>query len=119
MDKNINNNGQWKVRVDEFRGYVRGRIEGLTKISEEQKDAMVEVKKYLGELKEAFVERPQNCPINDDVEKLGRKIDSVEKFVFGQKAIQKFKIAFWGIFSGIIGTILALLTYVLLVAKNS
>lgn len=115
----MENNGQWKVKVDVFRGYVKGKIEDISKMNGEQKNDIADIKKYLGELKNAFIVRPQNCPINTDVKDLDKKIDSVEKYVFGQRAVQKFKMAFWGMFSGLLGTIVALLTYVLLIAKNT
>jgi len=115
----MENNGNWKVKVDEFRGYVRGKIEDLAKMNEVQNKDMKEMKTVLGELKEAFITRPQDCPISKNVKKLDKKIDSVEEFVSNQKAVKKYKVAFWGIFSGIIGTIITLLTYVLLIAKTS
>ena len=70
MDKkNCNSNNHWKVSVAEFRGYMRGTLEGIEKVIKEQKKDMRIVK-------------------NDIVK--------IKEFIAGRKAVQNFRSAVWG-----------------------
>jgi len=73
MDKNKNGNGNgnshWKVSVAEFRGHVRGTLEGIEKVIKEQKEDIGTVK--------------------DDIVK-------IKEYIAGRKAVQNFRSALWG-----------------------
>jgi len=87
MDKNKNcngNNNHWKVSVAEFRGYMRGTLEGIEKVIKEQKKDMCTVKKDIVKIKE---------------------------YIAGRKAVQNFRSAFWGFIGSVVFLILGFALY--------
>ncbi len=84
MDKNKNGNNHWKVSVAEFRGYMRGTLEGIQKEIKDQKKDMSFVKKDIVKIKE---------------------------YVAGRKAVHGFKSAVWGFIGGAFIVVIGFLLY--------
>ena len=83
-EKNSNSNNSWKVSVADFRGYMRGTLEGIQKEIKEQKKDMRTVK-------------------NDIVK--------IKVYIGGRKAVQNFRSAVWGFIGSMFMLILGFVLY--------
>ncbi len=86
MDKNKNGNGNnhWKVSVAEFRGYMRGTLEGIQKEIVTQKKDMNFVKKDIVKIKE---------------------------YIAGRKAVQNIRSAVWGFIGSMFFLVVGFILY--------
>lgn len=86
MDKGKNNNGNnhWKVSAAEFRGHMRGTLEGIETAIKDQKKDMRTVK-------------------NDIVK--------IKEYIAGRKAVQNIKSAVFGIIGGTFSVLVGFILY--------
>lgn len=81
---NGNGNDHWKVSVAEFRGYMRGTLEGINKEIKQQKRDMNFVKKDIVKIKE---------------------------YIAGRKAVHGVKSAVFGFIGGVFTLIIGFVLY--------
>lgn len=89
MNQNQTNNNSkaWRTKVDEFRGYVKSKLETLEKKIDEH---------CIGAEKRK--------------EEIAKDIAEIKKYIAGRKAVRRFSKFLWGVFGG---TVLLLFYYFL------
>ena len=80
----VKTNDRWKVSPDEFRGYMRAKLENIEFVGTEQRKDMTAVKK---------------------------DIVRIKLYIAGAKAVQKFRSSLWGSIGGVIAVVVGFCLY--------
>ena len=107
MENNDSNNS-WKVKVDVFRGHVKGKLEVLEKYQDANTKMIEKVNESIEDLKIAIATHPQNCIQIEPIKEIRKDIQQFKDIETKRSVIKKLWMAVWGILGGGIGYLIAL-----------
>jgi UV DNA damage repair endonuclease len=107
MENNSNNN-EWKVKVAEFRGFVKTRIETMEKVQVEHTKDIKEIRKTVEELNLKLAIHPQNCIQIGPMKKVQTEIQIFKDIETKRGVIKKLLLAIFSLIGGSIGYFITL-----------
>ena len=90
-----NNFKNWKCKVDEFRGFMKEKVENLEKL-------------IAGHCKGAEARRIEHIK---ELKDINTKMSTIEQYMAAHKAVQKFKSSLWGFLGGLLSLMIGFILY--------
>ena len=110
MENNSNgsNGDPWKVKVDVFRGYIKGKVDSIEKYMDDNTKNVAEIKKSIQNLNLALALHPQNCIQIEPIKEINLEIQKIKNIEVGRGAVKKLLFGFLSLLSGGLGALITL-----------